>query len=833
MAPPAHHLRRLRLQVHTADQASGQALRSRFEAGLSRRLADVVAAVCDELGPQEELLRIDRLNLPLGAFALEELEREAPLALERALRDALLQALAAARHNPAPGQRLLAPAEARLDRLATFLRLGLLPHRVASEPFAPADDLLALLRADPASLLALLRRLAGERSALERLLLQLDPERFALLLAALAPADAALILAYLADLLLLHQQRPLLAIDGDRLRRSLWLVTLTLLLRDPGSPFNRRTFLDQLLRGLAAEHRLPYGLLLRQLEQALRAYSRVQPLGGSLPALLAELIGLRRSLAPALARANRDPEPLLALLRADPDNPALHRALEPRLSEPLFAALVQALEPEQAPLVLATVADVALVHRQQPLLPLAADPFERLVRRIALQLLLHPTSSPFERLSFLRQLLRQLAQSQQLAYTDLLRTFAIALRRLPRPFPLQTSLPALLDSLLAVELGGGVQAVASPATDQGFAAAIRPEAGDAERADANLSPSPSPSPSSSRLPPPPFAAQLWNAFLRDGHPAHLGPRLQAAVEGDPASFAALLRSLFVDAGPRPGEATPPASPAAHRQILLARLLRWLLPEALAALAAAASAEPHPPPLLFARWAEWLADAPGADLAVAWGQLLSQRLAEPVAPLPALPALAAGHLDRRALLRVWLGLASPPPWLAPPPELPQWVAPLLRGASELELRRLLQIPPAPPAALLLALQRLQGLLAAPPQPIGPSSDAAPDAAVFDQLLERLLPWLQQPTGPLAAALARASSPAERQVVRLQAVALALAGAPLTLEALQRALPPLPAPASAAGVLAQDAPQRLAPAATAVVGPGVGGAPRPRLRRNSGP
>jgi hypothetical protein len=352
MAPPAHRLRRLRLQVHTADQASGQALRSRFEAGLSRRLADVVAAVCDELGPQEESLRIDRLDLSLGAFALEELEREAPLALERALRNALLQALAAARHNPAPGQHLLAPAEPCLDRLATFLRLGLLPQRMASEPFTPADDLLALLRADPTSLLALLRRLAGERSALERLLLQLDPERFALLLAALAPADAALILAYLADPLLLHQHRPLLSLHADRLRRGLWLITLIMLLRDPGTPFNRRTFLDQLPRGLAAEHRLPYSLLLRQLEEALRATSRVQPLGGSLPALLAELIGLRRSLAPALARANRDPEPLLALPRADPGNPELHRGLEPRLSAPLFAALVRALEPEQASLVL-------------------------------------------------------------------------------------------------------------------------------------------------------------------------------------------------------------------------------------------------------------------------------------------------------------------------------------------------------------------------------------------------------------------------------------------------------------------------------------------------
>jgi hypothetical protein len=215
-------------------------------------------------------------------------------------------------------------------------------------------------------------------------------------------------------------------------------------------------------------------------------------------------------------------------------------------------------------------------------------------------------------------------------------------------------------------------------------------------------------------------------------------------------------------------------------MVLARLLRWLPPESLAALAAAASAEPHPPPLLFARWAEWLADAPGADLGAAWGQLLSQRLADPLAPLPSLPALAAGHLDRLALLRAWLGLASTPPWLVLPPEPPARFGPLLRGASELELRRLLQIPAAQAPAVLLALRRLQGLLA--------------DEAVFDPLLERLLPWLQQPSGPLAEALARAPSAADRAAVRLRAVALALVGEAITLEELGRALPPLAAAAA---------------------------------------
>ncbi len=601
MPPSAHHLRRLRLQARAADQATGLALRSLLETGLSRRLAAVVAAVCDELGPEEELLQLDRIELRLGAFPLEALEREAPLALERALREALLQALAAARHNPPPGCRLLSPPAARLERFVTYLRLGALPWRVASEPFSPADDLLALLQDESAALLAAVRGLVGERSAMERLLLQLDSQGFAQLLAALAPADANKILACLAELLAHHQQGSLLPDGPDRLRRSLWLVSLTLLLRNPGTPFNRPTFLDQLLRGLAAEQGTSYSLLLRQLDDALPLHPRGQPLGSSLPALIAELRGLRRSLAPA---------------------------------------------PSQ--------------------------------------------------------------------------------------------------------------------------------------------------------PPPAFAVDRWEAFLRTGQPAHLGHQLQEAVEHSPARFVALLRALLASlpATPPMGSDGPPPVLASGltRPILLGRLLRWLTPDALAMLAAAA--EPRLPALELARGAEWLADAPSADLASAWSQLLLQRLADRGAPPSAPPTLAAAHLDRLGLGRAWLGLEVPPPWLpAQAAEPPGWVIAPPWRASELDLRRLLQLPAADSDALLLALMRLQNLARA--APAGAAADDR-NAADFERVLEMLLPDLRQPAGPLAAALAAAAAPAARDAVRLRAVALALAGSPPTLEELRRPLPPLlpPWPAEAA-------------------------------------
>ena len=80
--------------------------------------------------------------------------------------------------------------------------------------------------------------------------------------------------------------------------------------------------------------------------------------------------------------------------------------------------------------------------------------------------------------------------------------------------------------------------------------------------------------------------------------------------------------------------------------------------------------------------------------------------------------------------------------------------------------------------------------------------------FDALLERLLPWLQQPSGPLAEALITAGA-GSAAAVRLRAVAAVLAGMALDPGELQLPLPDLPALAPPLGAAATPA---AAPAAS---------------------
>ena len=88
------------------------------------------------------------------------------------------------------------------------------------------------------ALLAWVRRVAGDRTALSALVDRLSADLFAGLVARLDPANAALILTMLDDLALVHRSDSDLRLDG--FEPALRALTLAYLVRDPGTQFNRR-----------------------------------------------------------------------------------------------------------------------------------------------------------------------------------------------------------------------------------------------------------------------------------------------------------------------------------------------------------------------------------------------------------------------------------------------------------------------------------------------------------------------------------------------------------------------------------------------------------------
>ena len=728
-----HNVGRIRLDLDVGSFDAAMQLRTRAEELAWQRLPALLDTLFEALCPAGVEVRIERIELDLGEMAAHALEQDFPQRLERALRAELAQAIGTAMHAPGSQVRALSLEAARLDEFETYLAGGTLPLRGASHRYDPARILLALCREQPAALLAMLRRRGHAPSLIERLVLQAGAQGWPALLEALAPADAALILTYLAGLRLLHPQAHSLRLASPALERALSVLSLTYLLHDPGSQFNRRSYLAFLLKGVALAEGVSYESLLGLLHMAAARTRTSQPLSGSLLGTLDEL--LARLTAPPPALPAPEPEqragadflsgaqagdlaPLLQQLRAtDPGGMA---QLVYAMPVTVFAGLVRLLQPMHATLILAHVDNLTLLHRQRPRLHLSQAGFERQVRLIALRYLLLEAGSQFNRISWLRRTMQALALAAGVSYRFLLDSFGAALEELRARVPLSSSLPEGLAQLVD-ELG--------PPAGTG---AVTPEA----------------------------ALALAERFLRSGQPQQGGAGLVALAASNPQGFSALLHRMLV-------------AESANAEALTQRLLDWMLPEEVVHILLPGQAEAA------SRWAQALSDLPGAAMASAWRQVLAAAWRGETLDAPGAAPWPAERLDRSAMLRHWLDHGVLPWWAAQGTRLDSLLAGL-RSWPLAELHALLDHGHGQEERIVWRLRRLYHQL-------------EPDAALA--LLGRLAPWVLTPGGPLAA-MSLGRDAAALAELRIHATAAAMQAAPLDLARFARPIPAQPTPAAIA-------------------------------------
>ena len=464
-----HRIGRLTWQIEVDGVDPALALQSRLEDLSERVFAPIIDRVLSACLPADRHAVLRSLRVDLGQVALEDFERAAAAALERGLAEALAQALSGlsstAKAGEGEAEAIMNTAVARLERLCHYLRHGTVPLAGvgAGGGFVPQLELADAVAAQPAELADLLRRLGAERQVSQRLILQADAATLAQILNALEPAHAGLIIAYMADLVQVHRDRRLVALGDDAVERMLWLISLRFVLEEAGSGFNRRVYLETLLRQLAAGNGLQYRALLALLHQGLARVAKRLSLSASLPAVLAELVaeaGLDDPAAPppplpasapvwdiAQILAENPSLVLTRLRRLAGDRLALRRLIE-TVPDQSLGALLDVLDRQYAPLIRDYLADVIEAHGTLPLVPLGPEALHRLLWVLTLVLLGREPGSHFNRKSFLQALLQELAAHEGVDFSVLLETLRRGLVRLGRRADPAGALLGVLDALM-------------------------------------------------------------------------------------------------------------------------------------------------------------------------------------------------------------------------------------------------------------------------------------------------------------------------------------------------------------------------------------------------
>lgn len=145
--------------------------------------------------------------------------------------------------------------------------------------------------------------------------------------------------------------------------------------------------------------------------------------------------------------AEADGAGLVALLRALASRRMVLERLVAQLSIVALERLLTVLEPNHAKLVLEYLLELELAHRFGSLVRLSDSAFHRVVWVFALAYLIREHGTQFNRKTFVKQLIAELAREWGLAYDELLAALWRGLERVEQREPLR-SLPAVVDTLV-------------------------------------------------------------------------------------------------------------------------------------------------------------------------------------------------------------------------------------------------------------------------------------------------------------------------------------------------------------------------------------------------
>ncbi|MEJ1968740.1 MAG: contractile injection system tape measure protein [Rhizomicrobium sp.] len=311
-----HRIGRQSLDIDMDSEDAALALQPRLGDINRRRFLPAIERVLDDFAAPGLHIRLDRIDLDLGDVPLDDFEEEAGRRLAAALREAIEKALRNVADDDAEDAAARPPALAELDRLEVFLVSGTLPFGAPAQGFAADAAVLALIESEPAALAQMLRRHAHLRHVLERLVLQLSDDTLMRLLEMLEPEHAALMLAYMLDLRAGFRADPPLPLTETAFGELLWILTLSYELNDPGTRFNRKTYVRVLLEGISQSERIAYGALLRALGRSLDVTARRHAVTSSLPAIVGDLLAdLSRTEERQRPAAPPDHEPFDAAAR--------------------------------------------------------------------------------------------------------------------------------------------------------------------------------------------------------------------------------------------------------------------------------------------------------------------------------------------------------------------------------------------------------------------------------------------------------------------------------------------------------------------------------------
>ncbi|WP_158800350.1 contractile injection system tape measure protein [Pedobacter sp. L105] len=268
-------------------------LQNRISRLYHRQLHHILNDFFENNIPENLLIRKDSLLLDLGTISDGQLETELPERIEKALKEQfylLLYSSDTAHYLTTQGFESLPAALGYRDLLEYYLLNGTFPWQAsAGQQFTWRSILQELDQQNRDELGDLLKEFGWQQQVRRRIAYQSRQEEMGIVITAIIPAEAALILSYQKKIINLQQEKQIVKADTTEFAQSVSFFILTYLLEDKGSLFSQKMFIRSILLQMAAHYNITYSQLLTVLYYALPLKRPLAHGGSSLFELVEEL----------------------------------------------------------------------------------------------------------------------------------------------------------------------------------------------------------------------------------------------------------------------------------------------------------------------------------------------------------------------------------------------------------------------------------------------------------------------------------------------------------------------------------------------------------------
>lgn len=472
------------LDLYYHDDENARAFQDHAKRIYYAKILPEMQAILEKHDIRQNIIKINALELNLGQIDEEEFDAEWPKKFSAEFEKQLLKRLLLIQAEKSVTEDESIPIAKQVSEIFEYYLLnGTLPWNADYVKHTPRWMMEHLLDQQPNDLIRILKKYGSKPNIIRRIVLQFPEKLLIQTVERMHPTEAQFIIQTVHEIDLTRKKESFVKTDSIHFRSKLWELVFSYILNDRGSYFNTKSYVKSMLFGIADHFNMERELLVKQFFRAASLLKKDMSLSNQLWQIISEIheeveLGEEETtnfdptfFEKILKRQEQKGKPAKIPLTEENTRhileylifqPAYHDMIKDWLSEKggnpdfqkkisqaiqtqkQFEKLVRIINSTHADYIVGFSKRLQEDQEKQYIFPVSATQFRQHQYQVIITVLLVDRGSYFNKKSFVKQVLQQLAMRYGITFHELLTTL---INSVPRHMQSMAQLPDVIQLL--------------------------------------------------------------------------------------------------------------------------------------------------------------------------------------------------------------------------------------------------------------------------------------------------------------------------------------------------------------------------------------------------